>query len=221
MTVSVNDIGNSIPAVLLQGADGTLFAVDGKATTTEISPQSYADALQASVNLLDTTKVTGNCYSFVGPGDQKGASSVAEVFFTKKATIPAAKLVADSWVEISGAVLVDSADTTPTCDVKCYIGSLLLETGAIATAAANDYVVFKSKVRVKSVGVGSTVLEVTAGGGSVKDATVTNTDTTLVVGAAGPDAAAAIDVRCSVQFGASHANNKCTIKDLTVTFFKA
>lgn len=221
MSVSVNDIGTSIPAVLLQGADGTLFAVDGKATTTELAPQTYADALRSSISLLDAGKVNGNCYSFVGPGDQKGASSTSEVFFTKKATIPADKLVADSWVEISGAVLVDSADTTPACDVKCYIGSLLLETGAIATAAANDYVVFKSKVRVKSVNEGDTTLEVLTGGGAVKDGTVTNTDVALVVGATGPDAASAIDVRCSVQFDASHADNKCTIKDLTVNFFKA
>ena len=157
----------------------------------------------------------GNFYTFTGAGDQVNSDDTSEKVFTKKATIPTTTLVAEDWVNIRAMILVDNADTTPEVTFRLKFGSDTVDTQVVATAAAGDYVVLTARLRFTAVGASSTFHRF-SGEGVIKDATNTAAVPVFVAGVTGDATTSAIDVTCSAQSNAGHANNLFTIYGLEV-----
>lgn len=178
----------------------------------------FADAQGPALAVVFDNAATQNkfTFGFSGAGDQVTMNDTSEKVFTKKATVPADVAAIDDFCEWEAEVFVDSATSTPAVTVKMYLGTAELESQAIATAAANDYVIVRGRGRITA----ATTLRAYKGLGETKDATLT-----LATHAAPTDVSiqalnAARDVTVSCTSDAGNSNNKATIKALRFTINK-
>jgi predicted RecA/RadA family phage recombinase len=178
------------------------------------------DTAETDINALEASRKKGFFYTFTGAGDQVNSDDTSEKVFTKKATIPTTTLAAEDWVNIRAMILVDNADTTPEVTFRLKFGSDTVDTQVVATAAANDYVVLTARLRLTAVGASSTFHRF-SGEGVIKDGTNTAAVPVFVAGVTGDATTSAIDVTCSAQANAGHANNLYTIYGLEVSVDRA
>ena len=169
---------------------------------------------------VDNLEAGRKFYTFTGAGDQVNSDDTSEKVFTKKATITTTTLAANDWVNIKAMILVDNADATPQVTFRLKFGSDTVDTQVVATAAAGDYVVLTARLRLTAVGASSTFHRF-SGEGVIKDGTNTAAVPVFVAGVTGDATTSAIDVTCTAEANAGHANNLYTIYGLEVSVDRA
>lgn len=169
---------------------------------------------------VDNLEAGRKVYTFTGAGDQVNSDDTSEKVFTKKATITTTTLAAEDWVNIKAMILVDNADSTPQVTFRLKFGSDTVDTQVVATAAAGDYVVLTARLRLTAVGATSTFHRF-SGEGVIKDGTNTAAVPVFVAGITGDATTSAIDVTCTAESNAGHANNLFTIYGLAVEVDRA
>lgn len=185
---------------------GPAFAVLFDDTDTEA-------ALDARLTALEAVNGIVNADTNAGVGDQIALEDTNPTAFTEKSTIPANTLVADCFLNIDATVWVDGVDSTPQFTVELLVGSTVVDTIVIATAAADDYAVFRERIKCTAVGASLTG-EVTSTG-ILKDGTVAFHGVAQEALAITADSTAAIDITARVTSDAGHASNLCTLRTIS------
>lgn len=166
------------------------------------------DQIKARTDALEASKFA--LYTFTGAGDQLSLTTTNKTTFVKKATTLANKVALGAWIEYEAEVFVDGTNGTPQFTVAMEWGTAVLESVAIGTAAANDYVVIRGRLQVT----GATTARHYKGLGETKDNALS-----LHTHAAPADLTiqaltANRDVTVSVTSDAAHASNLVTIKGI-------
>lgn len=150
-----------------------------------------------------------------GVGDQVNMTTTAAHPFTEKCSVPAATAEADDFLNIDGSVWVDDQDSNPQITVEVLVGSTVVDTLVIATAADNDYVAFHERIKLTAVGASLTG-EVTSSG-MIKDGTVTQRGAVQKALAITASSTAGFDVTVQATSNAGHADNKATLRTISIS----
>jgi len=190
-------------------------AADGKISATN-SMILVGTALEAATADGDVIEVLPDlkrvAYVNTAADSVKGASSTSEVDCGITVTIPAIEILTGSVFRIRAEGLVTDQDSTPQCDVKLYVGTEVIATATVAAAADNDQCIILADVVVRTSGAS----------GKLKALAATSFDAagTALVSAlkaeASEDLSSGAAVKCTVTFGASHADNKFRLDTLQV-----
>jgi len=142
----------------------------------------------------------------------KGASSTTETDCGITFDLPASELMAGSLIRIKAAGIVTDQDSTPQCTVKLYLGTEAIATAVVAAAADNDECLILADVVVRSLGATGKLIGAV---GWAFDAAGTAVGTRIKAEAS-EDTTSGLTVKCTVQFDASHADNKFRLDILEV-----
>lgn len=186
-----------VPVELRQAFDGRLDQLTAQ-----------LDALETEVAALTDTGT--QLYTFTGAGDSLDLSDTNPHVFTSKATLPASAGAVGDWLDYEAYVLVTAASGTPLGTMKLLWGALELDSQAITTTAAADYVIIKGKLRIT----GATACLLFKGRGWTKDSTIATQ--TLVAPATGTSPALTAATDFTVSFTINGGTASVTLVSLEV-----
>jgi len=148
-----------------------------------------------------------------GVGDQVNLTDTAAHVFTEKTSVGAAICVADDFLVIDWTAWVDGVDSTPQITLELLVGSTVVDTAVIATAAANDYAAGNARLKLTTVG-GSLVAEITTTN-VIKDGTVAFGGAVQKAKAITASSTAGFDITLRATSNAGHASNLVTMRTIS------
>lgn len=166
--------------------------------------------------LFQVESKAGQTLSIDSDGDQLALETTDETFFETLRTLPSNGMAVGDWAEWEAEVFVDGAVATPAIIVTLYLGTTVLDTATIATAAANDYVILRGRGFQSA----ATTLRCYKGLGEVKDATLTLSTHAAPADVTTQALSVERDVTVSAESGAGNAGNLVTLKSLRFTVLK-
>lgn len=187
-----------------------VYAVGGPlatAVTAAELAETNAETAQAAAEALAVSTKTN-----AGVGDQVSMTTTSAFVHAEKTSVGAALLVADDILGISYTEWVDGVDSTPQFTVECLVGTTVVDTQVIATAAANDYCAARIEAKLTAVGASLTA-EVTSWQ-VTKDGTVSTTGVVQKALAITASSTAGFDITVRVTSNAGHASNLATLRTI-------
>lgn len=213
-----SDTGNPVVGIALEDAasgDTSVRVLFCNPKFVEAAAASARlDIVEADVS--DLQDVNGLVFfdTNAGVGDQVNLTDTNAHAHTEKCSVPAAICVADDILIIDGAEWVDDQDSTPQITIEVKVGATVVDTIVIATAADNDWVTFHEEIKLTTVGA-SLVGEVTSSG-FIKDGTVSARGDLQKALAITASSTAGFDVTVEVTSASGHADNKVTMRTLSI-----
>lgn len=201
-----SDTGNSAVGIAVEDA----ASGDTECTILVLNPK-WVDVSAAAAR-LDAVEDVIDTITNAGVGDQVNLTDTSAHTFTEKNSVPAALHVQDDIVNIFGTVWVDGVNGTPQFTVEVLMGSTVIDTIVIATAAANDYVAFHEHLKLTAVGASLTA-EITSRH-LIKDGTVSASGAVQKAKAITASSTAGYDITVRVTSDAGHASNLATLREL-------
>lgn len=169
--------------------------------------QAAAEAAQAAAEAIAVSTKTN-----AGVGDQITMSDTAAHAHAEKTSVGAALMATDDILVINWAEWVDSVDSTPQFTFDLKVGTTIVDTVVIATAAADDYCAVETRLKCTTVGA-SLVAEVTSKQ-TKKDGTVSVTGSHQKALAITASSTAGFDITVEGTSDAGHASNKSTLRTI-------
>jgi predicted RecA/RadA family phage recombinase len=210
-------------ALLVKYAIFPLKVVEAAAQLTRIEDLEAialnGGTLDLRVDALDNVNGLVFSDSNVGVGDQVNLTDTAAHVFTEKCSVGAAFMVADDFLNIDWSVYVDGSDSTPQVTVEVLVGSTVVDTAVIATAAADDYAA--GHTRIKCTAVGGSITGEVKSTQILKDSTVTTPGSIQKAKAITASSTAGFDVTVRATSNAGHASNLATLRDLSISIERA
>lgn len=149
----------------------------------------------------------------VGVGDQIALTTTDPTAFTEKTSVGVSGNAADDFLNVDWSVFVDSVNATPQFTIEVLVGSTVIDTAVIATAAANDYAAGHARLKLTAVGASLTA-EVTTDH-KIKDGTLAYAGAIQTALAITASSIAGYDITVRVTSNAGHADNKCTLRTIS------
>ena len=149
----------------------------------------------------------------VGVGDQIALTTTDPTAFTEKTSVGVSGNVADDFLNIDWAVYVDDTNGTPQFTVEVLVGSTVVDTAVIATAAPDDYAAGHARLKLTAVGTSLTAEVVTDH--KIKDGTLAYAGAIQAALAITASSTAGYDITVRVTSDAGHADNKCTLRTIS------
>lgn len=147
-----------------------------------------------------------------GVGDQVNLTDTNPHVHTEKTSVAAGVLEADDYLIIEGSEWVDDQDSTPQITVEILVGSTVIDTLVIGTAADNDCLWFRETLKLTAVGTSLTA-EIKSEGG-IKDSTWAAHNNLQKAKAITASSTAGFDITVRVTSASGHADNKVTMREL-------
>lgn len=207
--------------VIARLTDLPLASVSSLATRMDAAEAKIDNGgtLEVRVDALENVNGIVFSDSNVGVGDQVNLTDTAAHVFTEKCSVGAAFMVADDILNIDWSVYVDGSDSTPEVTVEVLVGSTVVDTAVIATAAADDYAA--GRTRIKCTAVGGSITGEVKSTQILKDGTVTTPGSIQTAKAITASSTAGFDVTVRATSDAGHASNLCTLREVGINIERA
>lgn len=207
-----------IAAAAVAALSAVYAAADGKVSATP-SGRRIGLALTAASGdgseievLPDVQVATGRLYAATADSANV-TNTTAETDFDRTFALAAGSLQVGDVIDIEGSVLVSGVASTPTLNIRVYLGGVVLAATGAVTVAANDVGHFRVTAVVRAVGAsGSVVAFGAAGLGAPGTATMKPFNTA----AATLNTTLAATVKVSATWSAASASNVVALRNLVV-----
>lgn len=170
------------------------------------------DAVESDISDLQDVNGIVSAKSNAGVGDQVNLTDTAAHVFTEKTSVGAALCVADDFLNIRWAAWVDGVNATPQITLELLVGTTVVQTVVIATAAANDYASGRCRLKLTTVGA-SLVAEVDSQY-TLKDGTVSLGGAVQKALAITASSTAGFDITLRATSDAGHESNLVTMRNI-------
>ncbi|MCC6621212.1 MAG: DUF2190 family protein, partial [Deltaproteobacteria bacterium] len=206
--------------VLVREIDVPVATVSSLDTRIDALEAAVEDGGTLETRVDDLEDVNGVIFhdSNAGAGDQVNMTDTNAKTHTEKCSVPAALMAADDILVINFADWVDDQDSNPQLTFEVLVGTTVVATMVIATAADNDWV--KCETRIKCTAVGASITGEISTHGAIKGGTIAAHNDLQKAVAITASTTAGFDVTARCTSNAGHADNKATLRNLDVTILR-